>query len=108
MAWGSGTGGAALAGAGLYSLATTGFGMNVQMSLFASVFLPVIMLNAFFIILSLEPLKREPHNREASGYTILQDQTIVNIRTGLSPTTQHETEPFLNQVPASESSSWQE
>ena len=57
-AWGSGTGGAGLIGAGAYSLATTTLGLSVQTSLFASSFLPVIMLLSFFVILPQGPLKR--------------------------------------------------
>lgn len=56
-AWGSGTGGAGLAGAGLYVLLTTTLGFSVTNSLLASAFLPVIMLVAFFIVLPLGPLK---------------------------------------------------
>ena len=57
-AWGSGTGGAGLIGAGAYSLATTTLGLSVQTSLFASSFLPVVMLLSFFVILPQGPLKR--------------------------------------------------
>ena len=56
-AWGSGTGGAGLAGAGLYVLLTTTLGFSVTNSLLASALLPIIMLVAFFIILPLGPLK---------------------------------------------------
>lgn len=55
-AWGSGTGGAGLIGAGAYALATTSFGLSVKATLLASAFLPVIMLISFFLILPLEPL----------------------------------------------------
>ncbi|KAL8827619.1 MAG: hypothetical protein Q9191_003082, partial [Dirinaria sp. TL-2023a] len=57
-AWGSGTGGAGLVGAGAYSLATTTFGMSVQRSLFVSAFLPIIMLVSFFVILPRRPSSR--------------------------------------------------
>lgn len=57
-AWSSGTGGAGLVGAGLYSLATTTLGLSVQRSLFASSFLPIIMLVSFFVVLPRAPLKR--------------------------------------------------
>ncbi|KAK0653195.1 Protein BTN1 [Lasiodiplodia hormozganensis] len=43
-AWGSGTGGAGLVGAGAYVLATTTIGLSVRTSLLAFSFLPVIML----------------------------------------------------------------
>lgn len=57
-AWGSGTGGAGLIGAGAYALATNSFGLSVKSTLLASAFLPVIMLVSFFTILPLEPLKQ--------------------------------------------------
>lgn len=57
-AWGSGTGGAGLVGAGAYALATTTLGLSVRESLFASSFLPIIMLISFFAILPRGPWKR--------------------------------------------------
>ncbi|ROW06972.1 hypothetical protein VMCG_04203 [Cytospora schulzeri] len=57
-AWGSGTGGAGLAGAGLYVLLTTWLGFSVKGSLLASAFLPVIMLVSFFVILPHGPLRQ--------------------------------------------------
>lgn len=62
-AWGSGTGAAGLAGAGLYALFTTWFGFSVKNSLLSSAFLPVIMLLSFFVILPRGPL-RESENRK--------------------------------------------
>jgi len=56
-AWGSGTGGAGLIGAGLYVLMTTWIGFTVKDSLLASAFLPLIMLLGFFAILPHGPLK---------------------------------------------------
>jgi battenin len=55
-AWGSGTGGAGLVGAGAYVVATTVLGLSVRTSLLAFSFLPVIMLVSFFIILPRNPL----------------------------------------------------
>ncbi|KAK5048073.1 battenin CLN3 protein [Exophiala bonariae] len=55
-AWGSGTGGAGLIGAGAYALATTSFGLSVKATILASAGLPVFMLVSFFLILPLEPL----------------------------------------------------
>ncbi|KAI9737282.1 MAG: battenin CLN3 protein [Claussenomyces sp. TS43310] len=55
-AWGSGTGGAGLAGAGLYVLLTTWLGFSVKSSLLASAFLPIIMLISFFVVLPHGPL----------------------------------------------------
>ena len=57
-AWGSGTGGAGLVGAGLYVLLTTTIGFSVKHSLLASAFLPCIMLLSFFVILPRGPLRR--------------------------------------------------
>ena len=72
-AWGSGTGGAGLVGAGAYSLATTTFGLSVRKSLFASSFLPIIMLLSFFIILPRGPLKRKRDGSKINGYVEPRD-----------------------------------
>jgi battenin len=56
-AWGSGTGGAGLIGAGLYVMLTDWIGFSVKDSLLASAFLPGIMLLSFFIILPRGPLR---------------------------------------------------
>jgi battenin len=56
-AWGSGTGGAGLVGAGAYAIATISLGLSVRTSLLAFSFLPIIMLISFFIILPLGHLK---------------------------------------------------
>ena len=56
-AWGSGTGGAGLIGAGAYALATTSLGFSVKSTLLASAFLPAIMLISFFVVLPLGPLR---------------------------------------------------
>lgn len=66
-AWGSGTGGAGLLGAGAYAAATTSLGLSVKKTLFMASCLPLIMLVAFFIILPLGPLKttaRSPSSRK--------------------------------------------
>lgn len=57
-AWGSGTGGAGLIGAGAYMAATTWFGWSVKSSLMGFSLLPFIMLLSFFCILPLGPLRR--------------------------------------------------
>ncbi|KAL8627195.1 hypothetical protein Q9189_007104 [Teloschistes chrysophthalmus] len=57
-AWGSGTGGAGLVGAGAYAIATTTIGLSVQTSLLASSFFPIIMLLSFFLVLPRTPLRR--------------------------------------------------
>ena len=58
-AWGSGTGGAGLIGAGVYALTTTTLGLSSKTTLFASAFLPTIMLASFFLILPRDPLERQ-------------------------------------------------
>lgn len=55
-AWGSGTGGAGLVGAGLYVLLTSTLGFSVSNSLLASAFLPGVMLLAYFAILPHGPM----------------------------------------------------
>ena len=57
--WGSGTGGAGLIGAGAYALATTTLGLSSKNTIFASAFLPLIMLVSFFIILPRKPMARQ-------------------------------------------------
>jgi battenin len=61
-AWGSGTGGAGLVGAGLYVLLTSTIGLSVRNSLLTCAFLPFIMPLAFFLILPQAPLRRASHN----------------------------------------------
>lgn len=56
-AWGSGTGGAGLIGAGAYAIATNTLQISPRTSLFAFSFLPLIMLTTFFMILPLGPLR---------------------------------------------------
>lgn len=56
-AWGSGTGGAGLVGAGLYVMMTDWIGFTVRTSLLASAFLPIIMLVSFFAILPHGPMR---------------------------------------------------
>jgi battenin len=83
-AWGSGTGGAGLIGAGAYVIATTSIGLSVRTSLLAFSFLPLIMLLSFFVILPREPLRNwskaaeyehiEQDEAEASGSDTLADE----------------------------------
>jgi battenin len=56
-AWGSGTGGAGLIGAGAYALATTTIGFSVKTTLLASACLPAVMIVSFFIVLPRDPLR---------------------------------------------------
>ena len=65
-AWGSGTGGAGLIGAGFYALATTSLGLSVRTTLLASACLPGIMLLSFFLVLPLEPLRSHHKMKQGS------------------------------------------
>lgn len=56
-AWGSGTGGAGLIGAGAYAIATNTLQISPRTSLLAFSFLPLIMVLSFFLILPLGPLR---------------------------------------------------
>jgi battenin len=71
-AWGSGTGGAGLVGAGAYALLTTTFGLSVRGTLLASALLPLIMLFSFFVVLPHGPLKAAKH--DAAAYSALPDE----------------------------------
>ncbi|GAB7352838.1 hypothetical protein MBLNU459_g3447t2 [Dothideomycetes sp. NU459] len=57
-AWGSGTGGAGLIGAGAYVLATTTLALTVRTSLLVFSFLPVVMLLSFFVVLPKARMQR--------------------------------------------------
>ncbi|KAL8700219.1 MAG: hypothetical protein Q9201_005567 [Fulgogasparrea decipioides] len=70
-AWGSGTGGAGLIGAGAYAIATTTLGLSVQKSLLASSFLPLVMLLSFFVVLPRGPLR---HNHRAESREAPRDR----------------------------------
>jgi battenin len=73
-AWGSGTGGAGLMGAGAYALATTSFGFAVRTTLLASACLPAVMVISFFIILPRGPL--ESTGRHVSAQGLAADEEI--------------------------------
>ena len=67
-AWGSGTGGAGLVGAGAYALATNTLHISPRTSLLFFSFLPLIMLASFYFVLPLGPLKAasgKSHDYEA-------------------------------------------
>ena len=72
-AWGSGTGGAGLIGAGAYALATTSIGLSSKDTLFASAFLPIVMLASFFVILPLGPLKGRAARNDTRSSTADED-----------------------------------
>lgn len=55
-AWGSGTGGAGLIGAGAYSIATIQLHVTPHAALLTSALLPVVMVLSFFLLLPRGPL----------------------------------------------------
>jgi battenin len=92
-AWGSGTGGAGLIGAGAYALATTTLGFSVRATIFASAFLPVVMLISFFLVLPRGPLNASTPKaladpvidddlEEEQREGLLSDRSSVSIRSG--------------------------
>jgi battenin len=76
-AWGSGTGGAGLVGAGAYVIATTSLGLSVRTSLLTFSFLPVIMLISFFGILPLEPLRHSALAKPGGYESIEQEEEQI-------------------------------
>ncbi|KAL9044990.1 MAG: hypothetical protein Q9214_001914 [Letrouitia sp. 1 TL-2023] len=105
-AWGSGTGGAGLVGAGAYAVATTSIGLSANTSLLASAFLPVVMLISFFIILPREPLKRKIANRKSGfeGSHIAQRRDGADIENDQS-VSDHEDEGLLSNAKVTQSNS---
>ncbi|SMQ46658.1 unnamed protein product [Zymoseptoria tritici ST99CH_3D7] len=81
-AWGSGTGGAGLLGAGLYALATTTFGFSVHATLVASTILPIVMLGSYFVLLPLGPLRA---SRKEGEYLRVNEDEPGDTTTGDSP-----------------------
>ncbi|KAL2117322.1 hypothetical protein VTJ04DRAFT_9490 [Mycothermus thermophilus] len=73
-AWGSGTGGAGLIGAGLYVFLTAGLGLGVRGSLLVSAVLPTVMLVAFFWILPRGPLMGWKKGYEAVGDAEVEEE----------------------------------
>jgi battenin len=71
-AWGSGTGGAGLIGAGAYAIATTTLQISPRTSLLAFSFLPVIMLLSFFLVLPQGPLRNS--SAKYSEYEAIEDE----------------------------------
>lgn len=111
-AWGSGTGGAGLLGAGAYALATTTFGFSEQTTLMASAVLPIIMLLSYFTLLPLAPLQLAVP-KPASTYQpvghreeVDQDDPASTESAGLlsetepDPTTQHTSHAVLSTPPS--------
>ncbi|KIY00301.1 protein btn1 [Fonsecaea multimorphosa CBS 102226] len=75
-AWGSGTGGAGLIGAGAYALATTTLGLSVGTTLLASACLPAIMLVSFFLVLPMEPLRSHSHRHHGDNALLRDDDSV--------------------------------
>jgi battenin len=69
-AWGSGTGGAGLIGAGAYAIATNSLGIDPRTSLLAFAVVPFVMLGAFFTVLPQGPLRAEA--AKLGGYEAVQ------------------------------------
>ena len=87
-AWGSGTGGAGLIGAGLYVMLTDWIGLTVKTSLLLSASLPALMLLSFFVILPRELLR----SGTSKDYTSipeqdLEEEDIEDMPTGLTAST---------------------
>ncbi len=79
-AWGSGTGGAGLIGAGAYAVLTS-VGFGVKNTLLVSSLLPIIMLVSFFLVLPRGPLSRAMDASNQDDYdpipTDEQDQAHI-------------------------------
>ncbi|KAI9870732.1 MAG: G1/S-specific cyclin cln3, partial [Pleopsidium flavum] len=78
-AWGSGTGGAGLIGAGAYAVATTSLGLSVKTSLLTSSLLPIIMLLSFFFILPRGPLKHAGKQLMSQRHVPALDEGIPDL-----------------------------
>jgi battenin len=71
-AWGSGTGGAGLIGAGAYAIATNSLQIDPRTSLLVFAFLPLIMILSFFVILPLGPLRAG--TAKLGGYEAIENE----------------------------------
>ena len=99
-AWGSGTGGAGLIGAGAYALATTSLGFSVRATILASACLPVVMLISFFIILPRGPLQNTKSSKLPSN-----QRTTPNDREQQQRLLDPDADP-LSPDPTTKSSAW--
>ncbi|KAE7996948.1 hypothetical protein FH972_001624 [Carpinus fangiana] len=99
-AWGSGTGGAGLVGAGAYVLATTSFGLTSKTTLLAFSFLPVFMLLSYFVILPTQ-------SSSDVLYRALPEPVAEDSAVHTSPTTLDDHDSLLGQAPPSFGSPWQ-
>lgn len=78
-AWGSGTGGAGLIGAGAYAVTTTSLGLSVKHSLLTSSLLPIIMLLSFFVVLPRGPLQRAGRRLTIQKRVPAQDEDVPHL-----------------------------
>jgi battenin len=86
-AWGSGTGGAGLIGAGAYAIATTTLQISVRTSLLAFSVLPVVMILSFYLILPHGPLASSTKFVEYEAIQeVDHEEQIDRTEGGLSPT----------------------
>ncbi|KIX02112.1 protein btn1 [Rhinocladiella mackenziei CBS 650.93] len=102
-AWGSGTGGAGLIGAGAYALATTSLGLSVRTTLLASAGLPAVMLGSFFLVLPRSPLRSHSGKRHHSDRA-WDDDIEREQREGLLPSNETPKPTFNSRVKTS--SAW--
>lgn len=97
-AWGSGTGGAGLVGAGAYAIATNNLHISPRTSLLWFSFLPLIMLISFFVLLPLAPLRAGSERR--GDYEAIeseeQDQENASLLPSADTTTEDSSTPNLN------------
>lgn len=83
-AWGSGTGGAGLVGAGAYVVATTSLGLSVRASLITFSFLPFVMIASFFFLLPREVLNAQTTRGEYGPLLLAEEnQDELNRSTDL-------------------------
>ncbi|KAK3936607.1 CLN3 protein-domain-containing protein [Diplogelasinospora grovesii] len=111
-AWGSGTGGAGLIGAGLYVLMTDWIGFSVRASLLASAGLPMVMLGSFFMVLPRGPLREGTRRRKeyeavrgdsAEEQEEEEDQEVEEVEEGMVSST-----TLLRQQPSNASATQQQ
>jgi battenin len=91
-AWGSGTGGAGLIGAGAYAIATNTLQISPRTSLLFFSFLPLIMIVSFFLILPQGPLQAGPSKQP--GYEAIDSDDPLD--TAESAETEREQDGLLS------------
>lgn len=92
-AWGSGTGGAGLIGAGAYAIATNTLHIDPRTSLLFFSFLPLIMLVSFFMVLPLGPLRSG--STKHGGYEAVDNEEPEDVDDGI-PDHHRENEGLLS------------